>query len=448
MENRLIFLYRYILRWGDIEAKDIPTDPGSMENLGELRGAVEKFTDLNASLRKDGETISKGIGNFQKQYVAFKKARAGARAYRKFADFLTSDDAMKDLQAAKGLLETQLDAAIKKIEDGQKRLEEYGNKMAKAANQQKQKKIEERDKHLKRIDDDKNLSDGEKAKKKETYELLKKQRDKLDGQRTSLEAYHDGLVETKKTKVEVELTEDEKRKEQLDFYNSYLEHSVQGIDKLLEDPRLGKVLVQQLQQTRAQFVKKQKGGQLATIQMDARISGGTEIWDKLTKEEQAVAENTSKIDSHIKNDIVPTMAQLSGHINILDEAMLQFTDSKKEVMDHYKKAFKGYDQVDAAVDNAVLQQSLANTQMIGQLNKQKTALGSMTLESTSFYQATIGAAFGTIGGAVTGVANEMIESSEFIDHELTLSREAGIHPARYWSSKIALEILSTPVGAL
>ncbi len=432
----------------DIKVEDIAEDPGPIKDLKVLSEKASQYSSWNQSLRKDGSAMGKGVGNFQKQYQAFQKARNGARSYQKFVDFLTSDDEMKNLDAAKEAIKRQIKAAIKKLEDGQKRLDKYGKKMAAASNKLKQEKIAERDKELKRIDADKKLSVEERAKKKETCQLLRHQKTKLSGQRDSLEQYHKGLTETKTTKVETEIEKAQKRKVQLEYYNGYLSYSINEIDTMLKDPRLGKTLIDQLQKTRAQLVERQKGGEVAAVQVDAKITGGTELWDQLSKEEQAVAENTNKIDTHIKTDVIPTIVRIDQHIGLLDQGIIQFTDSKKEVMDHYEKAFKAYDAVDTAVDNAILQESLANTQMIGQLEKQQTALGQMTLESTSFYQATVGATFGTLGGALSGLAGEMINNSVIIDRELTYMKEEGASPARYWAGKIGLEVLSAPMGAV
>ena len=431
----------------EVSLDEIKDNPGEIKDLKVLSGKISEFSGWNAGLQKQGNRVMKYGADFQKKYVAFKKAREGVKVYKKFWDYFDGDE-LKKVNDVQSGAKKQLDAAVKKFEAAQKKLDSYGKVMAQASNKQKQAKIKERDAELKRIDADEKLSKEEKAKKKATYELLKHQKTKLTGQRDSLEEYHKGLVETKTTKVETELTEDQKRKGQLEYYNGYLAHSIAEIDKMLQDPRLGKALIEQLQQTRAQLASKQKGGEVAAIQIDARITGGTELWDKLSKEEQTVAENTNKIDTHIKGDVIPTMARIDGHIGLLDSAMIQFTTSKKEVMDHYGEMFKAYDSVDAAVDSAILSQKLANTKMVGDMKAQSAAIGSMTLESPSLWQATVGMPFAVLGGGLSDLAHGMIESSEAVDRELSMLKEEGISPARYWAGKISLEILSAPMGAV
>ncbi|MBU0705874.1 hypothetical protein KJ807_01490 [Patescibacteria group bacterium] len=430
----------------DVKIEDIKEDPGDIKDLPTLAHKFQEYSGWNASLQNQASKAMKGVGAFQKQFQEFKQARNGLKAYKKFADlFATGDPETQNLMAIKEGMVRDLKAAGKKLYDAQKKLDKYGKKMGTASNKQKQEKIEERDKHLARIEKDEKLSKNQKAAKKAEYLRLSKQKDTMTTQRDDLVEYHKQVETTKAQKLN-KIEEGKARQGQLGQYNDIMQASLTKIDKMLDDPKIAEPQKEDLRKTRKQIAQKASTIQYGKVAADTAVSENEEQWKKLNDEEQRVGQQTYDMTTHIEEDLEPTIGTLDRHIGLLGNAMIQYTDSKEEVMKHYGEAFKVYDGIDASVDSSIMQNSLANQQLLDNLSSQILSLHSMTMDSPSVYGATIGAVTAMAGGVVSHAGEWLIDQSVQLNQWLANAKTQGMNPAAYWASKILLEVVSAPIG--
>ncbi len=433
----------------NVELKDIKENPGKITNLNILSEKFGNYSKWNQSLQKQGTNVVRSIKKFQKQFQAFKIARNGLHAYKKFVTlFAGQDEESMNLMAIKKAMQKRLNATIKQIKEAQKKLENYGKKMREESNKQKQEKIKERDAKLKEIDANENLSEEEKGKRKEKYIALKQEKEELSKKRNDLNEYSKGLKETKQKKVTSRIIFAKTRKTQLKQYGSIISGTLEKIDKKLKDPTISEKQRQSLLKTKDVLTKKAKNIQYGEIASSATINGNLKVWNTLDEEEKKVAKNSYEIDSHIKKEVDPSINALGQHIDLLDKSMIQYSDSKKEVMKYYEKAFQSYDKIDEGIDSAILTSNLENIQIIEGLKSQKKTLSSMTIESTGLYEGTIGAIFSTTGAGIMHLGKAMVDNSIAIDRDLKEAKKWGMSPAKYWVGKITLEIVSAPMGAV
>ena len=435
----------------DVKLDDIQEDPGPITDLPTLAQRYETFEGWNGSLQNQGNKIMETTSNFQKTFQEFAQARQGLHAYKKFVDYFAGGDSeTQELEAKKASMERDLEATRKKLENAQKKLDRYAEKIGKASNEQKQEKIKARDAHLKRIDENEKLSKEEKEARKAEYLRLKGQRESLSKQRQDLSDYAEQVRATRDGKITDQIQYAETRRDQLGNYGNIMRNAQKEIDGLLENPDLNEAQRKELEKTRRQIEDQETHCTLAEIGAQSVLEKNTEQWKMLNEEDQRIGQQTYVIDTHITNDLIPTINTLDQHIGLLTNAMIQYTDSKEEVMKHYAESFRIYDNIDEAVDSAVLAHSLANTQMIGNIDYQLGNLRNMKIEKPSgfigFFESTIGVGLSTVGAGVSSAGEWMIQQSVDLDHELSLAKENGWGPVKYWSAKIALEIVSAPIG--
>ncbi len=434
-----------------VNLDEIKSDPGDISDLNTLSDRYVDFDTWNQSTQQESQTAIASIQTFRGKYGEFMAARQGLKSYTKFADYfgISDEGTYEEIKSLKKASMEAAEANIERVKKAQEKLETYGETLGKVSNKLKSEKIKERDAHLKRIEDNESLSEDEKVSRKKQFEQLNGQSDVLKRQKEALETYKETVLETKKDKIDDRIELAETRSDQLASYDEIMSDGLRKIDVLLKNPELSDVEKELLTQTRDQISEKQASIYLGQIGAETVINESEAEWNKLDESEQAIAQKYYSLDGQLEL-IDQDMSHIESHLGVLSRGILQFTDSKEVINTHYKKVFDVYDGVDEAVDNAVLSHNIATTKVISTLKAQTKGIDRLSIEEPSglggLYEATAGAAFGTLGGGLMASGEWMINNATELDRELRLAKEDGMGPAEYWIKKVGLETASFAIG--
>lgn len=435
----------------EVELNEVEADPGEIEDLFQLNDCYGNFDTWNRAIQDKTQTSIKKQSAFLEKYGSFQSGKNGLQSYNKFLNYFNISDSndYNELEKAREKAAKTTKENIGRLKKAQENAEKYGNKVAKASNKLKKEKVRERDAHLKRIESEEAMSDEQKLEKSKVFSRLEAQHNALESQKEDLTLYKETVLSTQKEKVDDRMEFAELRKGQLKDYDSRLSDGLEVAKNRLESGDLSEAEAGLLRQLIDHLEKRSHEAYLGQLGADAVLDEGNAQWEKLNNEEKNIAQKHYGLETQLEL-IDQDTGLIESQLSILSEGMLQFTDSKEVVNNHYENVFKKYDDIDAAVDEAVLTHNLATERVISQLESQQTYIEKLSLNPPSgikgLYESTAGVAFGTIGGGLMYAGEWAVNGVSEMDRELRLAREDGMKPAEYWAKKIGLEVAGSAIG--
>ncbi|GEM_PF-2230926 len=423
--------------------------PGTIQDLGGLNSAFQAYNESSMALQQGGAKISAEVGEFQRAYAAFEKARNGLQAYKKFASFLGKDDPeMMQLQDAQARAKAKVEAVLEAYRQQKTRMETYGREMAQVSSRLKQEKIAERDQKIQAIESRTDLTDAQKIEMQKKYQVLEAEQTHMMAAHQQLQEYQQNLEhshDAAKNRTETA----KMKQDQLRQFQDAMQIALARIEEQQKNPALNPEQKQQLEATKQQLLEKSGEAKIGLSAADQVLQEDGQRQLQLGGAEKEAAEKSLILQQHLDTQVGPGLASLEGNIAMLEGAKMEFATSKEQIMQHYEKAFASYDAIDKAVDDAVAKNNLANEQMIAQLEAQKKMLDSTKIDPPrgvgGFIESYVGANFAMLGGAISAGGEWIMDQANSLSQSLERAR-GEMHSVLYVVARIGVEIVNVPIG--
>ncbi|MCC7197615.1 hypothetical protein IT413_05495, partial [Candidatus Peregrinibacteria bacterium] len=428
----------------------VQESPGEIADLNVLGTKFEEYNGWNQSLQKEGMDVITATEAVQAAYKAYKKARDGIGAYKKFTGYIWPEDDKERIA-----IQTKVDEAKKKVSEAQKKFEDnkgklkaYGEGLSAASDKQKEGKVTERDEAIKKIEDKTTETEEAKTKREEQFKKLSARQQEMIAERDNLVTYSEEVSKSKDA-AETRKQTAEMKKGELSQFDASVQASLKKIEDSLKEPGLSEEDKAQLEEAKKTLLEKQKEVGVGLRVCGEVLDSETGAVSKLTEEETASANRTLALKSHLEDQVSPAIGAMNKSIATLESAKLQFATNKEQVNAHFEEAFKTFDNVDAAVDNAVLKNNLANEKINGQLASCKKSLDAMDTSPPQgllgAFESTIGIPFAMAGGAVSEFGAFCLDQAVSLSRSLESSRSE-MSTFAYVAARIGVEIVSLPIG--
>lgn len=306
---------------------DIPTDPGEIKNLKVFGEKQKLYQDLNNSLQKESSGIFAAISKFKGKVAEYKNERRGLKAYKRAWAYMFPEDDTERIMLEDGIAwaKLELNETIKKFQEAQKRLKQYGDAMAKKSNEKKQDALKERAERLKEMNQHQQDTEEEKKLRQKKYDQLEKDK---------------GRLQKKRAEITASLN--------IDVNNESLN---KGID------------------------------------------------DELNK--------------------------LSASIFEIADQQVRYASSKKDILKHYEAIFENFDTIDQAVDESILQNNLANAQILKSLTDEKASLDRLDISPPSgvmgMAETILSTGFSVASGAISQSGEYIMDQSRKFQDSINLA---------------------------
>ncbi len=433
-----------------LDVEEVTENPGQINDLETLNEKYGQYDGWNTALRTEGAEVMKTAGAFQQAYAKYEKARKGVRAYKKFVAYFwpNKDQERIELQNKLAEAKSKVDAAIGKFEATKDKLSGYGTAMGEVSNRLKQEKMAERDAKIREVENTSTQTEEARKEKELKYHNLEARKKEMESSRDNLVNYREKIGKGKKeftNRSEVA----KNKQEQLTEFSGALKATVERIDNALANPDLPPETRAQLEYTRKQLEGKQSEADTGLNAATKVVEGGAKTVVQLEGAEKEAAERSLNLNTHLEEQVNPAIDGLDASIANLDEAKMQFATTKEQVNAHYQKAFEQYDEIDGAVDSAVMQNNLANASMLTSLRSQKAALNSANLAPPSgvigFLESTAGVQLSVASGLISMAGEGILDQATWLSKSLEDARsEMGTFS--YVAARIGVELISTPIG--
>jgi len=433
-----------------IDVKEIAESPGAIPDLQTLDQKYQQYNNWNASLQQEASAVLTAGEAVQTAYAAFKKARDGISSYKKFTSYLFPENDTERIALQEKIEEakTKLDQTIKKYRDSKDRLNKYATELSAASNKQKEEKMKERDEKLAELKAAEERGDTNLQEREAAYDKLEQQQKALQENRDKLDKYRENAAKGKDVAEKREDTA-KMKKEQLGQCIAVMRTALENVENAARNPNLSDEQKEQLEQTALQLRDKMGEMEVGVKASNMVLVSSTKEAAKLSDIELAAGQKSLSLRRHLDEQVNPTITSLDLSIANLEQAKMEFATKKSQIIEHYEKVFADYDKVDEAIDDAILKNNLANEQMIGLLEAQQKAIGSMDVSPptgiSGAFEATAGVVFGTISGLVSSGGEWLLDKATWLSDSLESNR-SDMGTVSYVLARVGVEILSSTIG--
>lgn len=393
-------------REGEVEAREAAEKSTAIEientnfneaNLQTPQGIQQELAKFNAQsgdMHKEIGTLSESIGSFHQAHQRFEEGKKDWSVFLRGSPFV-SDPATERLRTQLNDLKRTLDEKIQALREKQRSISEYGQKLNDSGDTMKRQKTAERDGKLREMEAQGTQAEQTQRKNEEQYHALETQQQSLSGQREAMADYHDDLVQefegvaTAREQVLVQV-------DQMRAFGRQLEDALSTIDAALAN------IPPSPQREALEARKQELLGHKSNI--DATVSQTHESEGQLTSAEQVLYEKRGEsegtlltLDSYLDNTVNPGLEALSGSMQAIEMAKLQYGTGRERLEAEYAEIFQTIDEVDAAVADNVLESNLANEQVLASIETQRQSLDAISIDRPNLWNATGGLVFGKIG---------------------------------------------------
>ncbi len=393
------------------EIKDTKFSEANLSNPQGIRQELEKFSVHNDELHTEGAAIAESMGNFQKSYQEFEKAKSDWGVYLRggtgFGLFETSPDPETEhLKSQLESLKTGLEEKIARFEQKKRDIAQYSQKLNDAGDFMRRQKIDERDGKLRAVDAQGQTAENTQRKNEEQYRTLDSHQQKLFTQRDALATYHDDLVQQLAGATESKETI-QVQSNQLNEFNGHLGNAIQQIDEALaaNPPPPQK---EELEAKKAELASHQQTAKAGLTQTKEGAQALATTETELTQKQGEVAQSEMSVNDYLKNIVGPSLNSLSSSIKTLELAKLKNGTQREQIEAQYGEMLQTIDAVDSAVADNVIQSNLANEQLLGSLKTQKNTIDGISIERPNLWDATVGLAFGKAGEGIGLLTKDVI----------------------------------------
>ncbi|KKQ71861.1 MAG: hypothetical protein UT33_C0012G0069 [Candidatus Peregrinibacteria bacterium GW2011_GWC2_39_14] len=383
----------------DTKIEDVNFDEANLSSPEGIQGEFTKFNAQSGDMRKESAEVSQSFAAFQKTLKIFNENKT-------YIDLFSDSPELKILQDRLEGLKQKFDQKIQEVRSKKDKITAYGRKIEDATAALRGEKIKERDQKLKNIDENSTEADKQKMKDEVRYGQLQQQQTKLGAQRINLEKYRDNLthqteaVDEKEKKTQVEA-------ESLKTFNEHLEDAVAQIDQALSGD-LPEEQKKQLEEKKKSILDR-KGGiddalKGSISQADAALDAKKALEAKKIEAKMGL----DNVNMYLEKTVNPSMEDVSSSIKEIEIAKLKNGTEKEQVQAEYMDTMKTIDDMDRAVADNVLENNLANTQILNGLEQQRKALDSVEVEKAGAWEVTGGKVFSTIGEGITLFTKDLL----------------------------------------
>lgn len=377
-----------------VEIKETDFREENLKNPEGIQTELKKFAFQSDAVRKESANLSTVIGEFHKGLQKFEEGKRAWSVFLRGSPFVDDPEtiAMKNrLMRLKDEVAVKLNAlqAKKRI------IAAYGEKLNGAGDALKKEKLDERDAKLKALGEQRKTIGEGRRKNEAAYSQLETAQGKLTEERDSLAQYREGLVqqtqEAEAKKVSAQL-----QGKALQEMGGRMERALETIHIALAGD-LPEEERKTLEQKRLELLARRTGVELGLKQTQELQKGQEATATALGERKSLVETNTIKVDAYLATTVNPTLETLNGTLRALEMAKLKNGTEGEHIEATYAEMIAAIDDVDREVSDSVLQENLANAQVLAELTEQQKSLNTIDIESPNLWDATIGLTFGKIG---------------------------------------------------
>ncbi|MBD3328391.1 hypothetical protein GF340_03745 [Candidatus Peregrinibacteria bacterium] len=199
---------------------------------------------------------------------------------------------------------------------------------------------------------------------------------------------------------------------------SLIASSVKKIELALENPNLSEEARKELTMQLNLLGKKEQVLALGSNAATDLLKGGDEKQREFLRTEFSINNRQEFLQRQLEEYIMPGLAGLQYSAETLKKEKIQFATKESDIEAYYNELFMKMDMTDQHLDSTILENDLTNESLLSSLKEQKKALDQIDIQPPNglygAYQSSFGVMFGTIGGGLNWVAENMIDQSTWL----------------------------------
>ncbi|HAU40139.1 MAG: hypothetical protein UV80_C0003G0001 [Candidatus Peregrinibacteria bacterium GW2011_GWF2_43_17] len=403
---------------GSVELADVAFDPVNLNTPEGIQGELVKFNQRSEGFRTQAGDMADKVGRFQEAYNRFEESKLSWRAlYQgtiigKIAGW--SSDEANGLRSTLDELRAGLDSNLSRLREERVVLADYGAEMDQAGNDLRSKAQQK----LAQVKNRGSEFEQTRFKDRKQYSELQSQRLDLSAKRGEMASYlYDLRAQADvATRSQNELTVKE---EQLGEFSGMVDSSLLILDTALRNDNLSEPQRKALEEKRDDLMDRQNlvvGGIESVDQLRGSVGQASEQREDMISQVRA---GTVDIDTYLSTTVDPALSSIDESMRLLEIAALQNGSQSDRIEAEYAIKIDAIDEVDALVADNVIDNNLANTQLLGFLESQKQFIDSVNVEDISLWNATGGFVLGNLGRGLNFLSTGVYDRVQDLMIDLT-----------------------------
>jgi len=396
-----------------VEIKDFTFNSANLATPEGIQEELLKYDKQGGDFRERISGISGSIGDFQASCQKFEEGKKQWSVFMRGNGFFGlnigfPDNETQALNSTLNSLKKIIGDVLPGLQDKQKKLADYGADMNRAGDNLREQALIDRENDLAEIDSDEDSAEVAQKANERQYAELEERQQQLSLQKNELDQYSTGLMMRYQDAIEAEENVSVQA-EELAQFDASIDTAIAAIDGALDNGNLTEEKAKELQ------TKKEK-----LLASKAVVSSGVSGADDALEEiEAGKAELSSGADEaraisvnlgeYLLNNVLPASEAIDSAMKSIELAKMKNGTQREQIEATYIEKLEAIDNVDLAVADTVLQNSLANQKMMDTLIQQKNFLDTVDIERPGIWDATGGLLLEKVGQGWGMMSTELLD---------------------------------------